>query len=117
METTNKVHLIGHLGADAEGFLTKNSLQGAKFRIATSSSWMGDNGEARTVTDWHRVVVFGQEAKNALDGLRKGRLVEVEGRITTRSYLDKQNQKRSSTSIVADRVTLLEAPKSAEASK
>jgi single-strand DNA-binding protein len=111
MRTTNRVHLIGYLGADPEGFLTKANVQGARFRIATTESWRDDNGEQKSLTDWHRVVVFGIEAQSSLQHLSKGRLVQVEGRLKTRTYLDKENQKRSETSVVADRVSFLDAPK------
>ena len=56
MQTTNKVILIGHLGADPEGFLTKKSVQGARLRIATNATWKGEDGEDRSITDWHRIV-------------------------------------------------------------
>jgi single-strand DNA-binding protein len=118
MNTTNKVILIGYLGADPEGFLTKSSIQGAKFRIATNETWKDENGETKSITDWHRVVLFGKQAESVLEHLSKGRLVQVEGRLQTRSYNDRAGLKRSQTSVLADRVTLLDSPKAeAEAAK
>src|SRR2546430_1076265 len=108
---TNKVILNGNLGADAEGFLTKTSMQGARFRVATTSTWKNPDGEEKSATEWHRVVVFGAEATWTLDQLRKGRRVEIEGRLQTRSYTDRDGVKRYDTSVVADKITVREAPK------
>jgi single-strand DNA-binding protein len=59
MRTTNHVQIIGFLGADPEGFLTKKNVQGARLRVATSRSWKDDKGEWKSETEWHRIVAFG----------------------------------------------------------
>jgi single-strand DNA-binding protein len=59
MRTTNQVLLVGHLGADPEGFTTSSGAPGARLRLATESAYKDEHGELKTVTDWHRVLVFG----------------------------------------------------------
>jgi single-strand DNA-binding protein len=102
---TNKVTLIGNLAADAEQFSTKNGVPGARFRIATTSHFKNDNGDDISSTDWHSVVIFGGEAEKNLPLLKKGGRFEVEGRLQTRSYKDKENVKKYVTNVVAEKIT------------
>jgi len=104
--SVNKVILIGNLGKDAE---TKFSAQGtaiSKFSVATTRS-IKDNstGEWKDETDWTNIVLFKNEG--VAQYLTKGKQVYVEGRIQTRSYDDKDGNKRYATEVVADQVMLL----------
>lgn len=101
----NKVMLIGHLGADPEIKAAGNSTV-ARLNIATSETWMKD-GQKQTKTEWHRVTVWGKLAEICGKHLAKGRQVYIEGKIQTRSYQDKDNQKRYATEIVASTVQFL----------
>jgi len=78
-----------------------------ELRLATSESWNDKNGQRQERTEWHRVVVWGKRAEVCSKYLAKGRQVFVEGRIQTRSYDDKEGQKRYITEIIANDVQFL----------
>lgn len=106
MRSVNKVILLGHLGRDAETRFTPSGVAVSRFSVATN--WrVKDNatGEWKDQTDWHNVVLWRQE--NLAQYLTKGKQVYVEGRLQTRSYEDKDGQKKYSTEVVADDLILL----------
>ncbi len=104
--SVNKVILIGHLGKDAETRYTAGGAARTTFTLATNYRWKdAQTGEWKDETEWHNVVLWRQE--NVANYLTKGRQVYVEGRIQTRTYEDKDGQKRSVTEIVAQDVLLL----------
>jgi len=106
--SVNKVILIGNLGKDAETRFTPSGVARTLFPIATARRWKDQqSGEWREETDWHNVVLWRQE--NLANYLTKGKQVYVEGRIQTRSYDDKDGNKKYITEIVADDVVLLGA--------
>lgn len=107
MSSVNKVILLGHLGADPQGFITRSTKQGAKFRLATADAWLNEQGERKERTAWHNITCYGKLASTCLEHLAKGRQVQVEGRIQYSSYTDKAGNKRTSTEIVAETVTFL----------
>jgi single-strand DNA-binding protein len=76
-------------------------------RLATSESWNDKNGQRQERTEWHRIVVWGKRAEICSKYLAKGRQVYVEGRIQTRSYDDKEGNKRYITEIIANDVQFL----------
>jgi len=104
--SVNKVILIGNLGRDAETKFTPSGVSVTKFSVATSRRWKDQQtGEWKEETDWSNVVLWRQE--NVGQYLTKGKQVYVEGRLQTRSYEDKDGQKKYSTDVVADEVILL----------
>lgn len=103
----NKVILVGHLGADPEVRYTQGGAPVASLRLATSESWKNKNGQKEEKTEWHRVVAWGKLAELASQYLSKGRQIYVEGRIQTRSWDDKEGQKRYTTEIVANNIQFL----------
>jgi single-strand DNA-binding protein len=104
--SVNKVILIGHLGKDAETRFTTSGVAMSRFSLATNRR-VKDNatGEWKDETDWHNIVVWRQE--NLAQYLMKGKQVYIEGRLQTRSYEDKDGQKKYSTEVVAEEVFLL----------
>ncbi len=103
----NKVILVGNLGSDPE---IRNIPSGAavcEFRLATNESWTGKDGQKQDRTEWHRVVVWGRRAETCGKYLSKGRQVYLEGRLRTRSWEDKEGNKRYTTEIVANDVQFL----------
>ncbi len=100
MGSVNKVILVGNLGKDPEVRFTPSGQAVAKFPIATTDTWTDQGGQRQEKTEWHNVVVWGQY-------LAKGRQVYVEGAIRSRSYDDKDGNKRYVTEIVAQRVQFL----------
>jgi single-strand DNA-binding protein len=103
----NKAILIGNLGADPEVRFTTGGQAVANFRIATSESWKDKNGQQQERTEWHRIVVWGKLAELCGEYLKKGRQCFVEGRIQTREWTNKENQKQYTTEVVATQVTFL----------
>lgn len=103
----NKVILVGYLGQDPDMRYTPSGQGVCELRLATSESWNDKNGQRQERTEWHRIVVWGKRAEVCSKYLAKGRQVYVEGRIQTRSYDDKEGQKRYITEIIANDVQFL----------
>ena len=103
----NKVILIGRLGADPEIRYTPSGAEVATFRIATSESWTNKSGEKEERTEWHRIVAWRGLAKICGEFLSKGKLVYVEGRLRTRSWEDRDGNKRTTTEIEATDMKML----------
>jgi single-strand DNA-binding protein len=104
--SVNKVILVGNLGRDAETKFTPSGVSMTRFSVATGRRIKDQaTGEWREETDWSNVVFW--RAENIAPYLTKGKQVYVEGRLQTRSYEDKDGQKRYSTEVVADDVILL----------
>ncbi|MBE8162510.1 MAG: single-stranded DNA-binding protein [Bdellovibrionaceae bacterium] len=110
----NKAMIIGRLGNNPEVKTISTGNTVANFSIATSENWLKD-GEKQERTEWHRIVVWGKMADICGKYLSKGSSVYVEGRIQTRSWEDKDGQKRYTTEINAQRVQFLDTKKSQNA--
>jgi single-strand DNA-binding protein len=104
MASFNRVIILGNLGQDPEIRYTQNQVAVATLNIATTDYRTGADGQKQELTEWHRVVVWNKQAENCAKYLTKGRSVMVEGRLQTRSWEDKQGQKRYTTEIVAQTV-------------
>lgn len=106
--SVNKVILIGNVGKDAElRHIEANNVSVAKFPLATSETYKNKSGEKVTNTEWHNVVVWRYLAEFAEKYIKKGIQIYVEGKITSRSYDDKDGNKRYITEIIADNIRLL----------
>ncbi|MBL8219661.1 MAG: single-stranded DNA-binding protein [Bryobacterales bacterium] len=104
--SVNKVILLGNLGKDAETKFTPSGVARTTFSIATTRRYKDNQtGEWKDETDWHNIVLWRSE--NLANYLLKGKQVYVEGRLQTRSYDDKDGNKRYMTEVVADDVILL----------
>jgi single-strand DNA-binding protein len=109
MAGVNKVILIGNLGADPEVKYLSSGTTVANFRIATTENRVSRSGEKTASTEWHRIVAFGRLAEICGEYLNKGKQVYIEGRLRTRSWEDKDGNKRSTTEIIAARMQMLGA--------
>ncbi|MCD6365941.1 MAG: single-stranded DNA-binding protein [Bacteroidales bacterium] len=106
--SVNKVILIGNVGKDPEiRHIEANNVSVAKFPLATSETYKNKSGEKVTNTEWHNVVVWRYLAEFAEKYIKKGNQIFVEGKITSRSYDDKEGNKRYITEIIADNIRLL----------
>lgn len=105
--TLNKVQLIGCLGRDPELRFTATGQAVATLNLATNESYKDKDGKQVDLTDWHHVIAWRKLAEICGQYLKKGSLVYVEGKLKTRSYSDKQGQKRYVTEIVADVMQIL----------
>lgn len=109
MGSMNKVILVGHLGRDAELKYTPGGAAVATLSLATTEVWTDKKNQRQEKTEWHRIVLWGKSAESLQEYLVKGKCVAVEGKLQTREWNDKDGQKRYTTEIKADHVTLLSA--------
>ena len=107
MGSVNKVILVGNLGRDAELRYTPSGAAVATLNMATTEMWNDKQGQRQEKTEWHRVVLWGKQAESLQEYLVKGKQIYVEGRLQTRQWDDKDGNKRYTTEIKADRITLL----------
>ena len=105
----NKVILIGNLGADPELRQTQGGQSVCDLRMATNESWNDKNGQRQERTEWHRVIFWGKPAEIIKQYMSKGRRLYIEGRLQTRSWEDKQGQKRYTTEIVGNDFMFLDS--------
>ena len=107
MGSVNKVILVGNLGRDAELRYTPAGAAVATLNLATTEVWNDKQGQKQEKTEWHRIVLWGKQAESLQEYLVKGKQIYVEGRLQTRQWDDKDGNKRYTTEIKADRITLL----------
>jgi single-strand DNA-binding protein len=104
--SVNKVILLGNLGKDAETKFTASGISVTNFTLATNRRVKdGQTGEWKDDTEWHRCTLWRSE--NVSSYLLKGKQVYIEGRLQTRSFDDKEGQKRYITEVVCDELILL----------
>ena len=111
MASLNRVLLIGNLGADPELSYTPSGTAKATMRMATHEVWTNKSGEKGERTEWHRVIVWGRLAEICGEYLAKGRQIFIEGRLQTRSWEDRDGNKRWTTEIVASNMQMLGSPR------
>ena len=107
MGSVNKVILVGNLGRDAELRYTPGGAAVATLNLATTEVWNDKQGQKQEKTEWHRIVVWGKQAESLQEYLTKGKQIYVEGKLQTRQWDDKDGNKKYTTEIKADRITLL----------
>lgn len=91
----NKVFLYGNLTRDPELKALPGGSQVANFGIATNRSFKGKDGQRQETTEFHNIVAFGRTAEVIAQYCKKGRPIFIEGRITTRSWDDKETGKKN----------------------
>ena len=108
MRGVNRVMLIGNLGKDPDLQFLEGNIAVAKFSLATTESYKDKNGKLMSQTEWHTVVLWRGLAELAQKYLHKGSLVYIEGRLKTRSWEDKDHNKKFATEIVGDNLIMLD---------
>jgi len=103
----NKVQLIGRLGQDPEFRTLEGGKKVARFNLATNESYKNSEGARIDETTWHSIVVWNGLAELTSKYLTKGKEVCIEGRISYRSYTDKNGIQRNVTEIVASDMVML----------
>lgn len=103
----NKVQLIGNLGADPEVKTFNGGKTVARFSIATTDAYKDKEGNKVSETTWHNIVAWGRTASVAEKFLKKGSEVAIEGRLSNRSYEDKEGIKRYVTEIIVNELLLI----------
>lgn len=102
----NKVILIGNVGADPDVRYIKENQPVARVSLATTETFQ-KNGEKTSSTEWHRLVMWGQLAKNVEMYVRKGSQLYIEGKLHYSQYQDKNNETKYSTEIVVSEMRFL----------
>jgi single-strand DNA-binding protein len=115
MASLNKVTLIGNLGQKPELRKTKEGTSVGNFSLATHYTMKDEEGAAAERVDWHRIVVWGRTAEVCAEHLDTGSLVYIEGRLSYREYLDKEDKERFVVEVVASDVQFLTRKKTAPA--
>lgn len=105
--SVNKVILVGNVGKDPEVRHLDSGVAVANFPLATSETYTAKNGERVTTTEWHNIVLWRGLAEVAEKYVTKGKQLYIEGRIRTRSYDDKDGNKRYITEIYGDTMQML----------
>ena len=103
----NKVILSGRLGADPEVRTAASGTAVAKLRLATNGRQKNPDGSWEKTTEWHNVVAFGKTAEMLDQYAPKGKELVIEGRLQTRSYEDRDGNKRYSTEVIVENVELV----------
>lgn len=104
----NSVRLIGHLGDDPKVRKLDSGRTVANFSVATNEVYYDQNGNKQSETTWHRLVAWGKQAEIIEKYVKKGSEIAVEGKLTNRSYDDKNGEKQYVTEVVVNEVLLLD---------
>lgn len=100
--------LIGNLGKDPDIQFLEGNIAVAKFPLATTETYKDRNGKLISQTEWHTVVLWRGLAELAQKYLHKSSLVYIEGRLKTRSWEDKEHNKKFATEIIGDNLIMLD---------
>jgi single-strand DNA-binding protein len=103
----NSVQLIGNVGQEPEIKTLETGRKFANITIATNDVYYKENGDKVEKTEWHRVTAWGKTAEIIEKYVTKGKEVAVEGKLTHRSYDDKEGNKRYITEVVINEILLL----------
>ena len=107
----NSVRLIGHLGDAPKVRKLDSGKTVANFSIATNEIYRDQKGEKQSETTWHRLVAWGKQAEIIESYVKKGSEIAIEGKLTNRSYDDKNGEKQCITEILVNEVLLLDKMK------
>ncbi len=108
MRGVNRVMLIGNLGKDPDIQFLEGNIGVAKFSLATTETYKDRSGKLISQTEWHTVVLWRGLAELAQKYLHRGSLVYIEGRLKTRSWEDKEGNKKFATEVVGDNLIMLD---------
>ena len=103
----NKVILVGRLGRDPETRYMSNNEPVCNFSVATDENWKDKDGNRQQRTEWHNIVVYRKLAEICQQYLKKGSLVYLSGKISSRKYTGKDGVERIAYDIVCDDMKML----------
>jgi single-strand DNA-binding protein len=107
----NKVQLIGRLGQSPEVKHLESGKTVANFSLATNEKYKNAKGELMENTEWHNLVAWGKTAEIIEKYVQKGSEIAIEGKLTSRSWEDKDGNKRYTTEVVVNELLLMGKPK------
>lgn len=103
----NKVQLIGNVGQEPTITTLESGKKVVRLSLATNENYKNGNGEKQTDTNWHNIVAWGKTADIIEKYVNKGKEIAVEGKLTSRSYEDKEGVKRYVTEVVVSEILLM----------
>lgn len=103
----NRVQLIGHLGADPEIKTLESNKKIARLSIATNDEYTDKNGQKVKQTQWHNLVVWGKLAETCEKYLVKGKEIAIEGKLTYRTWNDKDGKSHNITEVVVNELLMM----------
>ena len=106
-ELRNKVQLIGHVGQEPEIKTLDGGKKLAKITLATNEVYYNDKKEKITDTQWHTITAWGKTAEVIENFVTKGKEIAIEGKLSYRTWEDKNGEKRYATEIIANELLLL----------
>ncbi len=106
--SVNKVILVGNVGRDPEVRYLENGVAVAKFPLATSDNYKNKNGERVSNTEWHNIVAWRGLAEIAEKYVKKGNQLFIEGKLVSRSWDDKEGNKRYITEVIVSNMQMLD---------
>jgi single-strand DNA-binding protein len=107
-KSVNKVILLGNVGKDPDIKVLPSGQPVANFGLATSERYKDQQGNFQEKTEWHNLTAYGKLAEIVRDYVKKGNKLYAEGRLTTRSWDDKESGKKVyRTEIVVNDISLL----------
>ena len=109
INSLNKVLLIGHLGRNPElRYIPQTERAVANFNLATNERYFNPStNESDIRAEWHRIVAWGKLAEFCEKYLTQGKQVLVEGKLRTRSWQDRDGNKKFTTEVHAQNIVLL----------
>jgi len=106
--SVNKVILVGNVGKDPEVRYLENGVAVAKFPLATSENYKNKSGERVSNTEWHNIVAWRGLAEIAEKYVKKGNQLFIEGKLASRSWDDKEGNKRYITEVIVNNMQMLD---------
>jgi single-strand DNA-binding protein len=107
MKGLNRVTLIGHLGSKPDIRVIQGETKVSHVSIATTEMFRDDQGQRKTHTDWHNLVLWGKLSDIAEKYLHKGNLVYIEGKLKTRSYIDGIGVRKYITEVIVEKIVMI----------
>ncbi len=106
----NNVKLVGNVGAEPIITDLDSGKKVARFSLATNENFKNSKGEKQTETNWHNLVAWGKTAEIVEKFVIKGKEIAIDGKLVSRSYETKDNEKRYVTEIIVSEILLLGTP-------
>ncbi|WP_271406799.1 single-stranded DNA-binding protein [Tenacibaculum soleae] len=103
----NNVQLIGNVGQEPIITQLESGKQVARLSLATNESYYDNNGEKQTNTNWHTLVAWGKTVSIIEKYVNKGKEIAIKGKLTSRTYEDKEGVKRSISEVVVNEILLM----------
>jgi len=109
INSLNRVTLIGRLGRNPEvRYISQTERAVANFTLATNERYFNPNtNESEIRAEWHRVVAWGKLAEFCEKFLTQGKQILVEGKLRTRSWQDREGNKKYTTEVHAQNIIFL----------